>query len=155
VKARLAIAIGLGAALLAVPAALGSNSTSFPDSIGEDAQAPDITSVDVSNDDTGNITFKINISNRPTFTSDMEFLIFMDTDANSATGDPNSFGADYIIVLDPGSVALGQWSSGSNGFLVAASQTTLTYAYDATGATIHINANELGNTRTMRFGAIV
>jgi hypothetical protein len=154
-KARLAIAIALGAGLLAVPAALGSNSQSFPDSIGEDAAAPDITSVDVSNDDNGGITFKINVSNRPSFTSDMEFLMFLDTDANSATGDPNSLGADYIIVLDPGTISLGQWNSGSNAFLVAASQTSLTYSYDATGATIHISASELGNTRSVRFATIV
>jgi len=137
-----------------VPAALGSNSQSFPDSIGEDPQAPDITSVNVANDDAGNITFKINVSNRPTFTADMEYLIFMDTDANSATGDPNSLGADYIIVLDPGSVVLGQWSSTSNNYLIAPSQTSLTYSYDTTGPTIHVNASDLGNTRTLRFAVI-
>ena len=48
-----------------------SNRKSFPDSIGEDPQAPDVTSVTVSNDDTGLITFQINISNRPALTPDM------------------------------------------------------------------------------------
>jgi hypothetical protein len=153
-KARLAITLVLGAALLGVPAALGSNTQSFPDSIGEDAQAPDITSVVVSNDDAGNMTFKINVSNRPTFTPDMEYDVYLDTDSNSATGDPNSLGADYIIILDPGNVILGQWSTSANSFTVAPSQTTLTYSYDTTGPTIHINANELGNTRKLRFATI-
>ena len=160
-KARLAIAIALGAALVALPAnALGSssraasNSQNYPDSIGEDAQAPDITSVDVSNDDSGNITFKINVSNRPAFTSDMEFQIALDTDNNPATGDPNALGTDYLIILDPGQVILGQWSTSSNGYVVAPSQSTLTYSYDATGATIHINATDLNNTRTLKFAAV-
>ncbi len=44
--------------------------------------APDITSVVVSNDDAGMITFKVNISNRPTLTPDMSVLLFLDTDQN-------------------------------------------------------------------------
>ena len=60
--------LGLAALLVAVPAALAgsshrvANSASFPDSTGEDANAPDITSVNVSNDDAGLITFQVNIS---------------------------------------------------------------------------------------------
>ena len=114
-KARLLLLTLLAGALVALPAAaLGSashaaaNSQSFPDSTGEDAAAPDITSVDVSNTDTGMITFKINISNRPTFTPDMLLQIFIDTDGNPATGDPQSLGADYAIQLD-----LARWASSS------------------------------------------
>lgn len=151
-KARLAIAIALGSALLAVPAALGSNSQSFPDSIGEDAAAPDITSIDVSNDDAANLTFKINISNRPTLTQDMSVLLFMNTDQNASTGDPQSNGADYVIELDPGTVNLFQWDGTT--FSAAQSQTSLTYTYDATGATIHVNASDLGGTRAISFAAI-
>ena len=46
--------------------------------------------MNVSNDDAGLITFQVNISNRPAFTDDMFLLIFMDTDQNTATGDPDS-----------------------------------------------------------------
>ncbi|HEV2590947.1 MAG TPA: hypothetical protein VGU02_03540 [Gaiellaceae bacterium] len=152
-KARLAIAIGLGAALLAVPAALGSGSQSFADSVGEDAQAPDITSVNVSNDDSANLTFKVNISNRPAFTSDMLMFIFLNTDQNLATGDPQLSGADYVIQLEPGNVSLFQWSGRDYG--PAQSQASLTYGYDATGATIHINANELGNTKNPGFVVLI
>src|SRR5262249_51522562 len=71
------VAVALLALALAPAIALGSsaradaNSTNYPDSIGEDAQAPDITSTTVSNDDNANITFKIAISNRPALTDDM------------------------------------------------------------------------------------
>ncbi len=151
-KARLAIALVLGASLLAVPAALGSNSQSFPDSVGEDAQAPDITSVVVSNDDSANLTFKVNISNRPTLTPDMTVLIFMNTDQNTATGDPNSQGADYVIELDPGAVNLFQWNG--TDYVGAESQASLTYSYDTTGATIHVNASDLGDTKAVSFAVI-
>ena len=153
VKARLAIAIAFGAALLAVPAALGSNAQSFPDSIGEDAAAPDITSVDVSNDDAANIVFKVNVSNRPALTSDMLMFIFVNSDQNVATGDPQLGGADYVIQLEPGSVNLFQWAGSDYG--PAQGQSSLTYAWDATGGTIHINASDLGNTRSLGFVVIL
>ena len=94
-RVRTLLLLGLATLLVAVPAALAgsshraANSTSYPDSTGEDANAPDITSVNVSNDDAGLITFQVLISNRPAFTDDMFLLIFMDTDQNASTGDPD------------------------------------------------------------------
>jgi hypothetical protein len=129
-----------------------SNSQTFPDSIGENANAPDITSVAVSNDDSGNITFNINVSNRPTFTPDMEFLLFIDSDNDTTTGDPGSYGADYVIDLIPGNVALFQWNATSQNYLFAQSQTSLIYAYATTGPTIHISAADLGGAKVMDFG---
>ena len=158
-KSRLLMLVGVAIVLALLPrAAHGapahalSNSQSFPDSVGENANAPDITSVTVQNDDAGNITMNINVSNRPTFTSDMEFLIFIDSDNNPATGDPNSFGSDYAIDLVPGSVALFQWDTTSKNFLFAQSQTSLVYAYTSAGPTIHISAADLGGTKVMDFG---
>lgn len=156
---RIAVAAML-VALAAAPAiALGSpsrvaaNSTTYPDSIGEDPAAPDITSTTVSNDDTGLITFHIAISNRPALTADMLFLIDLDTDANPATGDPQGLapGTDYSIQLEPGSVNLFKWSGSDYPGVAAPS---LIYSYDATGATIKINARELGNTRKLDFGVL-
>jgi hypothetical protein len=159
VKTRLLTLIALAAALVALPAvAFGdssrqvSNSTTFADSIGEDPAAPDITSVVISNDDAGNVTIQVNISNRPALTADMFLLVFMDTDQNSATGDPQLLGADYVIELDPGAVGLFQWNG--TDYTSAASQTSLTYAYLATGATIHVSAADLGKTKGFKFSVI-
>ena len=156
-KARLLILTALGAVLVMLPAAaLGgfsrpaSNSTTFPDSAGEDANAPDVTSIVVSNDDAGNITFQINISNRPALTSDMFLVVFLNTDQNPATGSPELLGSDYYIELDPGSVGLFQWN-GSD-FAPASSQATLTYSYTSAGATIRISASDLGKTKGLSFG---
>ena len=44
------------------------------------------------------ITFQVNISNRPALTPDMFLLIFIDSDQNAATGDPQSYGADFLVV---------------------------------------------------------
>jgi hypothetical protein len=157
VRTRLLIWIALGAVLVALPtAALGgsarstSNTATFPDSTGEDPAAPDITSVVVSNDDAGNITFQINISNRPALTPDMFVLLFFDTDQNSATG---LLGSDSVIELDPGLVNLFQWNG--TDFVAAPSQASLTYSYLPTGATIRISAADLGKTKAFKFRALV
>lgn len=157
-KSRAAALLLLAGLLVGAPVALGgsthtaANSQTFNDSIGEDPDAPDITTVGVSNDDAGNITFTINISNRPALTPDMLMQLFLDTDNNSATGDPDSLGADYAIQLQPGAVGLFQWN-GSD-YVIAPSQTSLTYAYATTGATIHVSAADLGRTKVLRFAAI-
>jgi hypothetical protein len=160
VRSKLLLTAAIGGLLVALPSvALGGaarttvNSTTFTDSTGEDASAPDITSVVVSNDDAGLITFKINISNRPALTPDMIGLIFLDTDQVATTGDPNSLGSDYAIELDPGSVGLFKWN-GSD-FVAAPSQASVTYSYDTTGATIRVSASELGKTKGLNFGVDV
>ncbi len=127
-----------------------SSSTTYPDSIGEDPQAPDITSTTVSNDDAGLITFRVAISNRPSLTPDMLLEIDMDTDANPATGDSRGLvaGTDFLIQLVPGAVNLYKWSGSDYPGVAAPS---LVYAYDASGATIKVNAADLGNARTINF----
>jgi hypothetical protein len=156
VRSKILLTAALAGLLVALPtAALGgsarttANSQTFADSTGEDAAAPDITGVVVSNDDAGMITFKINVSNRPTLTTDMSFQLVLDTDQVTTTGDPDVPGGDYLIELDPGSVGLFQWNGTDYAF--AASQTSLTYSYDATGATIRISAADLGKTKGMNF----
>ena len=146
-------------ALVALPAiALGSaarsatNSQSYLDSTGEDPAAPDITSIGVTNDDTGLITFQVNIANRPALTPDMLFLVFLDTDKNAATGDAQTFGADYAIQLDSTGVSLFQWN-GSD-FVFASSQSSLTFSYGAGGATIRINALDLNRTKGFNLGVL-
>jgi hypothetical protein len=153
------VALLLAGAVIAVPTtalAKGSqakaNSQTFTDSTGEDPAAPDITSIVVSNDNAGLITFKVNISNRPSMTSDMLVLLFLDTDQKATTGDTSSFGADYAVELDPGQVGLFKWN-GSD-YLSVPSQASVTFSYDATGATIHASAADLGHVKAFNFVAV-
>ena len=112
-KKRLLTLIAVAAVHVALPtvafgdsARNATNTTTYNDSIGEDAAGPDITTIVNSNDNAGFITIKINISNRPALTPDMLMVIFMDTDSNASTGDPQLLGADDVIQLLPGAVGL-------------------------------------------------
>jgi hypothetical protein len=78
--------------------------------------------------------------------------MFLDTDQKPTTGDPQSLGADYAIELDPGAIGLFQWNG--SGYVAAASQSSLTFAYDATGATIRVNASDLNKTKGFNFAAL-
>jgi hypothetical protein len=79
----------------------------------------------------------------------MTVLMFIDTDQQATTGSPDFAGADYSIELDPGSVGLFKWN-GSD-FVAAPSQSSVTYSYDATGATIRASAADLGGTKAFNF----
>jgi hypothetical protein len=156
-RSRLGVLLVLAALVVGVPAALGgsthaaANSQTFNDSVGEDASAPDITSIAVSNDDAGLITFQVNIPNRATLTPDMFLVMFLDTDQKPTTGALDFLGAEYAIDLESGSVNLFQWN-GSD-FVLAPAQTSLTFAYSS-GATIRVSAADLGKTKGINFWAV-
>jgi hypothetical protein len=153
-----ALVLALVAAAVPAAAAGGSarnaaNAAVYPDSTGEDALAPDITSTAVSNDDGGLLTFRVAIANRPALTPDMEVLLFLDADRDAATGDAQSpvVGADYALVLVPGEVDLFKWQGGN---YVPAEAPSLAYSYASTGPTIKLKTSELGTTRAFDFAVI-
>lgn len=136
------------------PTRVEANSTTYQDSTGENPAAPDISTIVVSNNDARAITFRINIPNRATLTPDMLLLVFADTDANPATGDPDSLGADYVIQVFGGEAALFRWDGVD--FTRRAGDppaTTLGFSYSE-GVTIGISAAELGNTQRFGFAVI-
>jgi hypothetical protein len=145
--------VALPAAVGAAPAATSANTTTYTDSTGENPAAPDITTIVVSNNDAGIISFKINIPNRPSLTVDMLIALEIDTDNNPATGSPE--GTDYAIELLQGEVFLYRWD-GENFTRRAGDPpaTSLIFGYQG-GATLTISAAELGNTKKLRFNAIV
>jgi hypothetical protein len=152
--ASLLLLLALTPAGSASPTNAAANSVTFTDSTGEDAAAPDITTTAVSNDDQGMITWKINTPNRATLTGDMEFLIFLDSDANPGTGDD---GFDYVIDL-PGPlsgaafVGLFRWN-GTDFTATGVPQSSLTFSY-ANGPTIRLNRADIGGTSRFGFLAI-
>ena len=153
---RRPIVLVVAIALLAIAPAIArgnsarseSNTQTYQDSTGEDAAAPDITTVTVSNDDAGTISFQINIANRPALTPDMLIDILVDSDNNPATGEPNS-GADYAIELVAGAVDLFRWN-GSD-FVSGAPQSSLIFSYTPAGPVIRVSALELGKTKAFAF----
>jgi hypothetical protein len=158
---RPGLVLAIAVALFALPAiasgahsrtaAPASNSATFQDSTGEDPQAPDITTVTVSNDDTGMITFGIGVSNRPTLGQDMSFDIWVDTDANPATGSPDFAGVDYVIQLVQGEINLYKWDGTDfTRSFGNPSAVTLSFSYQ-NGLKVRISASELGNTKKFNF----
>src|SRR5687767_4588203 len=144
--------LGLLAALMVVVPAGASNTMTYQDSTGENPAAPDITTIVVSNNDAGMITFQINIPNRPQLTRDILVDMLIDTDSNPATGDPDNLGADYAIELFLGEVVLFKWDGTALTRRVGDPPAiTLVYSW-AGGVTIKISAAELGNTKKFGFG---
>ncbi len=138
----------------AAPEATATNSTTYQDSSGENPAAPDITTITVSNSDAGVIQFRIAVPNRPQLGQDLLFLVFVDTDANATTGDPDSLGADYVIQLFGGEAALFRWDG--SGFTRRAGDppaTSLIFSYQ-NGLTLTMSAAELGNTKKFGFAVI-
>jgi hypothetical protein len=137
----------------AAPAATAANSTDYQDSTGENAAAPDITTLTVSNTDAGQVSFRINVPNRASFSADMLIALEVDSDNNSATGSPD--GTDYAIEIFQGEAALFRWD-GTNFTRRPGDPpfTSLLFSYQG-GITVRMSAAELGNTKAFKFAAFV
>ena len=72
------------------PAAPVANERTYVDERAEDVGAPDITSVVVSNDDSGQITFRLLTPNRRRLTQDMRVRIWF-----------TARGTQYFLLVDP------------------------------------------------------
>jgi hypothetical protein len=136
------------------PVAVSANSATFTDSSGENPAAPDITTIVVSNNDAGIISFRVNIPNRPTLGADMLIELWVDTDNNVQTGDAELGGADYVIQLVRNESSLFKWDGTDfTRRFGDPSAVTLSFSYQD-GITIRISAAELGNTKQFKFLAI-
>jgi hypothetical protein len=80
----------------------------YRDAVGEDALAPDISSVVVASG-AQELSFRVNIPNRPTLTDDMRLRIWLDADDDLSTGltVPDHLGVDYFILVDRWELGLG------------------------------------------------
>lgn len=133
IAAAVVAVVGVSSGARAAPARSSGNSATYTDSTGEDAAAPDITTVKVSSTDAGLITFRINMPNRPKLTTDMWVQVRVDSDNNVATGD--SKGDEYLIDARPlpgggGGIvvlAVGRWN-GSQFSVVSARSLDYSYA---------------------------
>ncbi len=103
--ARLVTAIALTTALAL---AGGAGAVTFTDATGDSGTAPDITSLEVTNDARGRITFRLTLPNRSTAleATDLMFVL-MDSDRNKATG--TSDGDDHLIQLTQGGISILRW----------------------------------------------
>ena len=145
-----ALAVGAAGATSGHSTSVGSaaESTTFSDAVGENLAAPDIGTVVVSNDDSGLLTFRIEIPSHPLLTEDLRIRVWLDTDADQETG---LRGADRYLVVDRWEYGLGEaalfacdGSTCSGGkTLPTRSGQPLRFAY-RDGATFTVVAADLG-----------
>jgi hypothetical protein len=134
-------------ALLVVQGAAADQS--FSDPAGDSGPGPDITSVVVSNDDAGTITFQVTTANRPAPTEDYTLAVELDIDSNASTGKD---GSEFVLLglggggtFDP---VLGEYSGNS---LVVRLTSSAKASYAGGVATISVSRADLRNVSAFRF----
>jgi len=90
-------AIGLAILLLASAAGAANNQT-FTDPVGDSQPgAPDISSIQVANDDNGRFEIRVTLANRPELLEGDFVSFYLDRDDNTATGCGQGVGVDYAL----------------------------------------------------------
>lgn len=127
----LTIVCGAPAGAHAARRSQADNSMTYTPVGTQDQAAPVISTVVVSSNDT-TITFQINTPNRPSFTGDMAYQIYVDNDNTPSTGDQQAGGADTMLQVSgfsgPISVHDFFWDGKQWGGLPAFSDETWSYS---------------------------
>src|SRR5919201_1728174 len=146
-KKGVAAVLAAAAAALALTAAASAGT--YNDATGDGKNAPDIGTVTVASDATGQILFTIGVDNLPS-PSDISTGLFVDGDMNPDTGSPNVDGADYAFVVDEsdGSYTFEHWNGAD---WDSTSYATVSVRSASKGVTISVNRSELGNTSEFNF----
>ncbi len=136
-------ALATGASATAAPAP-----SQYQDPASDAGTGPDITNITVSNDNGGTLTFRIDIGNRPTLTPLFFLNVYVNSDANQATGDAQFGGVEYILQYLAGQTTLfhwngSAWDSGSHPVSLIGSF--------ANGLTLSIDAADLGGIARLSF----
>src|SRR5436190_18227824 len=92
---RVLVAAIVAACIAAAAASAAPAPVTFTDPAGDNGAAPDLAGVSVSNDAAGGYSFDVALASD--FAPDAQFYLYLDTDKNPNTGDPDNLGADYVI----------------------------------------------------------
>jgi hypothetical protein len=138
-------AAALASACVLTSALAGS---SFADPAGDaTGNAPDITAVQVSNDNGGQILFQVSVAN---LTPESMVLVPIDIDKNAATGDG---GDEYALEWNSSATGNGwtveRWDGAK--WVHPDSHPTVRGAQTPTGVELSVNASELGGTTSFAF----
>ena len=143
-------AVALSAVAASSAGAVNAPPVPFTDPTGDSGTAPDVTGISVTNDDRGVYTFTITFAT-PYASSDI-VAIFIDSDKNTATGNPKELGADYLFYDDFSvhQIQLASWQSGT-WQTTTGSTTGVVVAPDGKTVTMTINKSDLGNAAGFNF----
>jgi hypothetical protein len=125
---------------------VNSNPVILTDPTGDNGTAPDITSVEVANDDSGYIGVRVGLVPQRA-RSDVRIVVAIDADENPATGFQ---GTDYLLIAAPATdnYALARWDGTE---FVDAPESTLSASGDENSFTFSVNRSEIGNTPDFNF----
>jgi len=146
----LLVALASGTLVASAHAALAEAPVSLADPQGDAVgSAPDITTTVVSNDDAGNIRFRINLANQIHLARGSRVYVYIDADRDPATGSASVQGADYMLEVDGslGAYALSRWSEPLWQPVAPAPGRV----NDWSGLTITLNKLDLGGTSAFNF----
>jgi hypothetical protein len=104
------VSVGPAASTPRAAARQAQTVATYRDAVGEDALAPDIRSIVVAMGSGRELSFRVNIPNRPTLTDDMRLRIWLDADDDLSTGlvvSQDLLGLDYFILVDRWELGLG------------------------------------------------
>ena len=145
---RLSPLLALVAALLfaAGGAQADANPATYMDPAGDSGNAPDITSILVSNSPNDQIVFRINMTGL-VVPSDTKLLVAIDSDRNPSTGNN---GTDYLLLtnLSDGEVGLLRWDGAE---FADTRELSLSFGRDDGSVFFSVNAGDLGNTTGFDF----
>ena len=149
---RLALGVaGTAWLLLLAPLAGASNSSPYADAAADaPPAAPDLTAVHVSNDDSGNIVFRISIPNRAALVDTDLVALLVDADGKTGTGCARGvFGAEYALDVIAGRYVFGRCLRGNWDF----SKRPASFGGSFAGSTLTLKANrrDLGGTSRFDF----
>jgi hypothetical protein len=150
--ATLALGVaGTACLLLFAPPAGASNSSLYADDAADaPAAAPDLTAVSVSNDDAGNVVFRISIPNRPALAYTDLISLFVDVDGKTGTGCARgAFGAEYALDVLAGRYVFGRCLRGRWDF--GYRPTSFGGSFAASTLTLRTNRRDLGGASRFDF----
>ena len=144
-KKGLVAAVVVLLSLLAARAAMAD--ARYTDPAGDSGGAPDVTSVNVTNDAAGNLTITVG-TNQPALAGDALLGILFDTDGNPSTGGD---GVEFMLVAGTGGSAFVRWDGTQ---FVAAGTASANSSYANGLLTFRINKADLANASSFAFYVI-
>jgi hypothetical protein len=155
--------VGVASATPVARRSLADNSTMYtPAPEYQDQSGPVISNIVVSSD-TNTMTFQINTPNRPSFTADMDYAIYVDADNTPSTGNPKEGGAEVLLQVSafthPPALYRSFWDGTGWGSVPIGSDETWSYSGGLTVALprdlVEASDSRTGPLPTIRFGVSV
>jgi len=142
---------GTACLLLLAPLAGASNSSAYVDGAGDASPAaPDLTAVQVSNDDAGNVLFRISIPNRAALAYTDLVSLLVDADTRTGTGcGRGTFGAEYALDVLAGRYVFGRCLRGNWDFTKRPA--SFNGAFAGSTLTLRANRRDLGGASRFDF----